>query len=236
MAEIIMQRKYKQDIPNKDKSQHHSTNGKRLQYLLPGILIPIIIGLVVMIIVYNKMIVFRLKRTANPENSTIMKTTFRNKPEKGLSPETVQIMLKDKGLFDSRKNSSVPGFSHEFQVQNGGTVVYDHASGLLWQQSGSHEDMNYEETKNYISRLNHEQFAGYHDWRLPTLEEAMSLMEPTKKNGDLHIDQIFDPCQVRIWTSDFRRDSMSWIVRFDFGYCDYVYNDGNINYSVRAVR
>jgi len=96
--------------------------------------------------------------------------------------------------------------------------------------------MNYERAKNYISELNHEQFAGYNDWRLPTLEEAMSLMEPTQKNSNLHIDQIFDPCQVRIWTSDFRRDSMSWVVRFDAGYCDYVYNDSNNNYFVRAVR
>ncbi|MCK6469910.1 MAG: DUF1566 domain-containing protein [Candidatus Brocadia sinica] len=231
-----MQRKYKQDIPNKEKSQHHSTNRKRMPYLISSIFIPIIIGLVVMIIVNNEVTIFRLKRTADTENSTIIKTIFRNKPEKGLSPEIVQIVLKDKGLFDSRRNSSIQGFSHEFQVQDGGTAVYDHASSLLWQQSGSQGEMNYEETKSYISKLNHEQFAGYHDWRLPTLEEAMSLMEPTKKNGDLHIDQIFDPCQVRIWTSDFRRDSMSWVVRFDSGYCDYVYNDGNIKYSVRALR
>ena len=179
--------------------------------------------------------VSRLKRTSNPENSTIIKTSLRDKTEKGLSPETVQIMLRNKGIFDSRRNPSGPGISHKYEAQSGGTVVYDHASGLRWQQSGSQSDMNYERAKNYISELNHEQFAGYTDWRLPTLEEAMSLMEPTQKNSDLHIDQIFDPCQMRIWTSDFRRDSMSWVVRFDAGYCDYVYNDSNNNYSVRAV-
>ena len=205
-------------------------------YLLPGILIPIIIGLVVVIIVNNEVAVPRLKRASNPENSTIIKKTFRFKQEEGLSPETVQIMLRNKGIFDSRRNPSGPGISHEYEAQNGGTVVYDHASGLRWQQSGSRNDMNYERAKKYIPELNHEQFAGYNDWRLPTLEEAMSLMEPTQKNSNLHIDQIFDPCQVRIWTSDFRRDSMSWVVRFDAGYCDYVYNDSNNNYFVRAVR
>lgn len=233
-----MQKEYKQDIPNQEKPQHDSTNRKRkwLLYVLPGILTPIVIGLFIMTIVNKEASVSRLKMTVNPENSTIVRAKFRDKPEKGLSPETVQIMLKDKGLFDSRKDSSSPGFSHEFEVQNGGMIVYDHASGLMWQQSGSQGDMNYEKAKDSISKLNQEQFVGYNDWRLPTLEEAMSLMEPAIKNGGLYIDPVFDPCQVRIWTSDFRKDSMVWVVRFDSGYCDYAYNDGNINYSVRAVR
>lgn len=204
--------------------------------MLPMVLIPLVAGLVVITMVNKKAGVSRPEKAANHENSTITQKIFRFKPEGGLSPETVQIMLRDKDIFDSRRNPSGPGVSHKYEAQNGGTVVYDHANGLMWQQSGSRNDMNYERTKNYISELNHEQFAGYNDWRLPTLEEAMSLMEPTIKNGDLHVDQIFDPCQMRIWTSDFRRDSMSWVVRFDAGYCDYVYNDSNNNYSVRAVR
>ena len=204
--------------------------------MLPMVLIPLIAGLVVITIVNKAACVSRLEKTANHENSTIVKTTLRDKTEKGLPPETVQIMLRNKGIFDSRRNPSGPGISHKYEAQNGETVVYDHATGLMWQQSGSRNDMNYERAKNYISELNREQFAGYIDWRLPTLEEAMSLMEPIQENNNLHIDQIFDSCQMMIWTSDFRRDSMSWVVRFDAGYCDYVYNDSNNNYSVRAVR
>ncbi len=205
-------------------------------YLLPSILIPIVISLIIMTIMNKESTISRSKAIVNSGDSTIVRTIFRGKSEMGLSPETVQIMMKDKDIFDSRKNPSGHGLSHEFEVQNGGTVVYDHTSGLMWQRSGSQDDMSYEKAKNYISKLNHDQFAGYNDWRLPTLEEALSLMESTKKNGILHIDQIFDPCQIRIWTSDFRKDSMAWVVRFDSGYCDYAYTDSNINYSVRAVR
>ena len=204
--------------------------------MLPMVLVPVIAGLVVITIANKAACVSRLEKTANHENSTIIKTTLRDKTEKGLPPETVQIMLRNKAIFDSRRNPSAPGISHKYEAQNGETVVYDHATGLMWQQSGSRNDMNYERAKNYISELNREQFAGYIDWRLPTLEEAMSLMEPIQENNNLHIDQIFDSCQMMIWTSDFRRDSMSWVVRFDAGYCDYVYNDSNSNYSVRAVR
>ncbi len=77
----------------------------------------------------------RPEKAANHVNSTIIKKAFRGKPEKGLSPETVQIMLRSKGIFDSRRNSVGTGKSHEFEAQNGGTVVYDHATGLMWQQS-----------------------------------------------------------------------------------------------------
>ena len=202
---------------------HDSMNRKRnrLLYLLSMGIIPLVAGLVVITMVNKEACFSRSEKVSNHENSTLLKKTFRFKAEGGLSPETVQIMLRNKGISDSRRNSVGTGISHEFEAQNGGTVVYDRATGLLWQQSGSQSDMNYERAKNYISELNHEQFAGYNDWRLPTLEEAMSLMEPTQKNNNLHIGQIFDSCQMRIWTSDFRRDSMSWVVRFDAGYCDY---------------
>ena len=79
--------------------------------------------------------VSRPERTSNHENSTIIKTTLRDKTEKGLSPDTVQIMLRNKGIFDSRRNPSGHGISHRYEAQNGVTVVYDHATGLMWQQS-----------------------------------------------------------------------------------------------------
>lgn len=55
----------------------------------------------------------------------------------------------------------------------------------MWQQSGSENYMNYKDTQAYIEKLKKEKFAGYRDWRLPTLEGAMSLMEPEQRTGDL---------------------------------------------------
>ena len=51
----------------------------------------------------------------------------------------------------------------------------------------------------YIQKTNAETYGGYNDWRLPTLEEGMSLMEPGKKN-DLYISAQLDKSQIRIWT------------------------------------
>ncbi|MCH8128131.1 DUF1566 domain-containing protein [candidate division KSB1 bacterium] len=76
--------------------------------------------------------------------------------------------------------------------------------------------------------------ADFSDWRLPTLAEAMTLMEPVKKNEGLFIDSIFDPQQRWIWTSDKQSASGAWVVDFNFGGCtNYPLDDGN---DVRAVR
>ena len=174
--------------------------------------------------------------TADTACSSDAGIVLRNTPEKGLSPEAVHRILKSKGLFDARRNPSGAGIPHKYETQNDGMVVYDHACGLIWQQMGSVKDMNYQDAKIYVSMLNKDRFAGYDGWRLPTLEEAISLVEPANKGGNSYANPLFDPRQTRVWTSDCRKDGTAWVVWFDAGFCDYAYTDGNVKHYVRAVR
>lgn len=162
------------------------------------------------------------------------KIKLRATPIDNLEGDAVKQMLQEKGFYDSNKNKPAAGFTHDYQLLNNGQVVHDRNSGLMWQQGGSSNWMKYEDAQKYIEQLNREKFAGYNDWRLPTLEEAMSLMERERKNGDLYIDPVFDAKQRWIWTADRHSASRAWFVFFLNGYCGHYDVDGN--YYARAVR
>jgi len=173
----------------------------------------------------------------NPPEILISRPKFRNEP-KALSLQDVKNMLTKYKFFDSEWNQNASGFDNQFETKiiNGNSVVIDRASGLMWQQSGSSDWWTYEQANQYIQGLRQNGYAGYKDWRLPTLEEAMSLMEPKKNKDGLYIDPIFDATQSWIWTSDlYQGESRAWVVYFYYGYC-YWYGFDYISYYVRAVR
>ncbi|MGB2845257.1 MAG: DUF1566 domain-containing protein, partial [Candidatus Aminicenantaceae bacterium] len=129
-------------------------------------------------------------------------------------------MVKRKNFFDSSKNKS-GDFKNEYESKttNGDKVVLDYATGLIWHQSGSEVNMKYGKAKQWVDELNRMGYAGYSDWRLPTLEEGASLIERSKMSGNLYIDPLFSAKQRWIWTSDTVTDSSGrmWIVFFSGG-------------------
>ncbi|MBN1154566.1 DUF1566 domain-containing protein [candidate division KSB1 bacterium] len=150
-----------------------------------------------------------------------------------LSERDVMIMIEVLDMCHPIFNPTAKGFAHLY-VRNG-DVISDEGTGLLWQQGGSEDELTYDGAERYIKQLNASKFAGYSDWRFPTLEEVMSLLENGAKNGDLYIDPMFDATQSWVWTSDKVRDKQyHWIVRFAHGDCA---NNGVVKrFFVRAVR
>ena len=179
-----------------------------------------------------------------PEKTASITRLFRSTP-KELSVADVKTMLKKYDFYckegDWNKDYSNPnghGFVNQLELKTiqSDNVVMDHASGLMWQQSGSSEKMTFEAAKKWITDFNQQSYAGYHDWRLPTLEEAMSLIQPKGRNRDLHVDPKFDANQRRIWTSDqVYGESWAWVAGFGGGSCYDHYFDDDTHY-LRAVR
>lgn len=155
---------------------------------------------------------------------------LRHTPKDNLPIEEVKTMLVKHNFFaakyDWNKDFSNPqgdGIANEFVLQHGDSVVFDKTTGLMWQRAGSENYRTYADAEKYVRDL---RLAGYRDWRLPTLEEAMSLME-RKEYDRLHIDPKFDKAQTWIWTADKNTDGVAWVVSFGFGSCNnhYLYDD-----------
>ena len=181
------------------------------------------------------------KKSAPIASSTASALQLRSQRLDKLSGDAVKTMLWQHDFYcaihDWSKgwsNSSGQGIKHNFEARHNGQVVVDHVTGLFWQQSGSSNNMRYQDAEKYIRDLNAQRFADYEDWCLPTLEETMSLMESRKKDGGLYIDPVFDQKQSRIWTADKERAARIWCVYFDNGVC--VHDGVSFDDYVRAVR
>jgi len=93
------------------------------------------------------------------------------------------------------------GINNNFSLF-GEKVVYDKTTGLYWQRMGSEERYSLYSAKSYVMNLNNCTFGGLRVWRLPTFEEAMSLLKPQKNKNLLYINRLFDFKQEAILTSD----------------------------------
>jgi hypothetical protein len=152
-----------------------------------------------------------------------------------LTREEVIAALVKHDLYDAQRNPGGKGVKHHYvpQAVGNAVVVGDRATALMWQKGGSEHEMTRAETAAYIDKLKATKYAGFGDWRMPTLEEAMSLMEPQASNK-CHIDLSFQRPPFFIWTADHGPGGKGIVVYFCNG--TLAGEAEAFNASVRAVR
>jgi hypothetical protein len=139
------------------------------------------------------------KVTAIPKDVPIRELSLRSQPIYISNQMKINNMLIEYDFFDLSRNPH-GSFVNSFVDNNDGTVT-DKAAGLMWQKSGSSSSLDIKGANRYVKQLNEQQFAGYSDWRMPTVEELASLLARIKKDG-VHIDPVFDNRQAQCWTAD----------------------------------
>jgi uncharacterized caspase-like protein len=157
--------------------------------------------------------------------------------------EDIKSMIKKKGFFDSKTNPTAE-FNNQFELvinNRNDKVVLDYATGLMWHQSGSSRFFRVfsgtlKTANAWVKRLNKKRYAGYDDWRLPTVEEALSLLENSKNNGGRYRNLIFHADQDLIWTGDKGKSEDRWLISFVYGTVYWSRRGAVKNSYIRPVR
>ncbi|WP_028579630.1 Lcl C-terminal domain-containing protein [Desulfogranum japonicum] len=132
-----------------------------------------------------------------------------------LSEEDIVALVKRYSLVDHERN---PDGTYEAELVDNedDLTVTDLRSGLMWQREGVDITSN-RGLRKEVSRLNSEHFAGYDDWRVPTLAEALSLMRREKNSKDQYIHACFSAAQPFIFADAVRSPGGYWFVDFKQG-------------------
>jgi hypothetical protein len=112
----------------------------------------------------------------------------------------------------------------------------------MWQKGQAPDYAPWKGAQPYIDRLNAEHFAGYADWRLPTIEELSTLMSRERLNDGLYVSPEFSN-KMWFWSCDpggagagrqWTDSSFFWAINFNYGslFCLETSNAQDI----RAVR
>ena len=109
--------------------------------------------------------------------------------------EQLRASAVEHGFFSTRTNPAGRGSGARYRqdVRSDAALVHDETTGLTWQQGGSSRVVQGGRAgaESYVRELNGKAFGGFSDWRLPTVDEALSLMRPTPAAA-YHLDPVFD--------------------------------------------
>lgn len=132
-----------------------------------------------------------------------------------LLDEDVDALIKKHNFFDSQRNPE-GSFVNGLVNPGGELTVVDERTGLQW-QSGGLDICSSRMMKKKIEEINSKGFAGHNDWRLPSLVEAMTLMDSSPNFKGVHLHPCFSRAQPFIFVEAQRKPGGYWFVDYKQG-------------------
>ncbi len=108
----------------------------------------------------------------------------------------------------------------------GSLVVFEKNSGLYWQRRGSGFTLDRQQAGEYITHLNNTRWQGRISWRLPTLEEAVTILNPPLHGEAGSCRPLFDTTLHWLWTADHCTKKQAWMVDVVESFFDRLDRDG----------
>lgn len=133
-----------------------------------------------------------------------------------LTDEQIGPVVKSGNFFDATINAD-GHFTNHFIDNGDGLTATDTRTGLMWQRAGSADIITNRHAASYCRNKNDERLAGYSDWRLPSLTEGLSLLDPQKNRWGLHLHPCFSDSQPFIFLAHRRKPGGQWYLDFNAG-------------------
>ncbi len=116
---------------------------------------------------------------------------------------------------------------------NDDRLLTDLATGLIWQRGGSAFPLDWHGACDYVQQLNQARLGGRDNWRLPTIEELITLLQPEPADHDQCLPPVFEPSPQRLWSCDRRTYTSAWHVSLDLGFVGW--QDFSCHNGIKAV-
>ena len=119
---------------------------------------------------------------------------------------------------------------HRYTVQDfavvGPLMALEQNSGLYWQRRGSGFTLNWQQAHDYVQFLNDTDWQGRNSWRLPTLEEVLTILNPPLHGVSCSNWPLLDSTVHWLWTSDHCTKKQAWMVDVVESFFDRLDKDG----------
>jgi hypothetical protein len=164
---------------------------------------------------------------------------LRSKPRTDYDESAAHQMIIRRNFFSCSHNKDGRPAAATLNTLLNGALVEDRSSGRLWTRSCSAPVPYIGQTRAHMVawKANADRLGGADDWRLPTLEEAMSLMTREKNAKGVFISNDFSD-DGYVLTCDthvaFSGQGFIWVACYGIGDCQTVPTDTPV--PVRLVR
>lgn len=106
----------------------------------------------------------------------------------------------------------------------------------MWAEYRENSNLSFNDAEFLIHRLNDNRICGFANWRIPTLEEALSILQK-KREHQVCLNNVFEPVPFTTWTVDsIPGESRYWFVNFVDGIFDNRGPFSNRKLNARVVR
>ncbi len=155
--------------------------------------------------------VTRQQTLQNPKKKNEKRIILRKEP-KNVCGKKARILF---GLNEMhRPDNAVP--NHFINAEK--DIILDEATGLFWQHDCNQYSLSWQAAVDYVATLNSQAFAGKNNWRLPTVNELVSLL---REEAWQSATTPFADRGKWLWSCDRHGERDAWYVNMDMGFADW---------------